>query len=150
MQCWSQSRCLAVLAWFQAVLAWYQTLTGAECGAQVISITVLGSQNGTGGFFPNGLLGPINGTAASIGAVDTVPTLPPSPGSTPAIAPSPAPAPSPSSAIAAATSATVNSCCAASSLDSPGACRRARLCSLLCLHLHFMTHDTARYLSRTY
>ena len=129
----------------QPVFAQSHTLTTAARGAQVISITMLGSQNGTGGFYPNGLLGPINGTAASIGAVDTVPTLPPSPGSSPAVAPSPAPAPSPSSAIAAAASAMVNRCYAASSLTSPRACSCARLCSLLSLHFydsssfHFMT-----------
>ena len=102
---------------------------------QVVSIAVLGSQNGTGGFFPLGLSGPINGTAPSIGAVDTVPALPaaaPAPASAPgsaaggpassttgtpasgagtpssAASPSTAPAPAPSSAYAAAASATVS------------------------------------------
>ena len=114
------------------------TLSVAEPGVQVISIAVLGSQNGTGGFFPLGLTGPINGTISSIGAVDTVPTLTaaapapasaPGSGSTvtpstsptpsPAVSRSPGPTPAPSSASAAMASATVNTGCVAFELVRP-------------------------------
>ncbi len=92
---------------------------------QVISITVLGSQNGTGGFFPNGLLGPINGTASSIGAVDTVPPLP-----------------APSSAIAATASAMVSNCCALTGSFPPSIRDHARRCRLL---LHILD-DESRFI----
>ncbi len=38
---------------------------------QVISIVTAGSSNGTGLFYPNGLNGPINGSAASMALVAT-------------------------------------------------------------------------------
>ncbi len=56
---------------------------------QIVNIVTLGSGTGSGGFFPDGLVGVINGTAGSLAAASNLP--PPLPAAAPALAPSPVP-----------------------------------------------------------
>ena len=46
---------------------------------QVLSIVTLGAKNGVGGFFTNGVSGPVNGSAASPGNARYLPAMPASP-----------------------------------------------------------------------
>ena len=71
---------------------------GCQNSVQIVNIVTLGSGTGSGGFFPNGLVGVINGTAGSVAAPSNLP--PALTAAAPALAPSSVPlvsAPAPSS-----------------------------------------------------
>lgn len=69
VQCGVQRRSILMLCVRHSFLQMLKHLT---CVEQVINIVALGSPNGEGGFFPNGLNGAINGTDASIGSTMTL------------------------------------------------------------------------------
>ena len=56
-----------------------QPMFSTDFMPQVLSIVTLGAKNGVGGFFTNGVTGPVNGSASSPGNARYLPPMPASP-----------------------------------------------------------------------